>query len=178
MDIQKKIYIGKTAIWTAFLILIVLIAYNLQAGNFKGETGEKGQTIIGPAGHDGQPGLNGRDGINGLNGTDGRDGSNGRNGRDAPVNHPPIITLLDLSGYKNCYVFNLTYSVSDQDDDDLQISVFSGSTENTLMLYVTQFGAGDHTVQCRTHSRTNQWVIVAWDGSDLTQLAETYTVSG
>jgi hypothetical protein len=198
MDRQKKLYIGKVAIWTAFLILIVLIAYNLQAGNFNGKTGAqglKGATVIGPKGDKGDPAHTPILGVdyfikNGINGTNGKDGvgRTGPAGKDAPVDNPPMIVLVDLNGSvthpSKCvynYTFSISVNVSDQDLDALHTKI--SYLDNGVYILVGEYldrdtftASASLLYHSPAQNLTISWLVESWDGTKITNFTQDYTI--
>lgn len=165
-------------------VMIMLIGftgfgYLASTDYFRGEQGPQGiPGIQGPRGYTGPTGQQGLKGDTGQTGTTGAQGPRGASGRDAPVNHPPIITLVNNTGWHNCYTYSLTINITDQDNDDLKI-IFHYSLDNTTWhQHTTRFNTGEHNVEKRLSQNTIYWLVEAWDGTDITTQTYTYTITG
>jgi hypothetical protein len=163
-----------------------------------GSTGPKGDKgDIGPPGINGTSGNgtgigpkgdNGDKGDKGDTGIRGPPGNNGLPGEDAPVNSPPVIELIGLSGYhKKCdgYLFNITVHVSDADDISVHTTISYAEACDPHLGYstwvkVSEFvgnnvdGFGCVSLKC---SKTVYWLVESWDGSDITNQAYQYTIN-
>ena len=198
MDRQKKLYISKVIIWGAFIVLIMALAFNLWAGNFNGKTGAQGppgDMMTGPKGDKGDPGHTPVLGVdyfvhNGINGVNGRDGigRTGPAGKDAPVNNPPSIELVNLTGYYSTgpfcsydVTFCITVFVSDLDFDALHTTI--SYIDEGLFIPIRDYIAQGELVAEVTltfhgmvQPQTIEWIIEAWDGADLNNSVYSYTV--
>jgi hypothetical protein len=137
----------------------------------QGPQGKQG--LQGPPGKDGKNGANGK---NGVNGATGPQGPPGKNGKDAPVNIPPTITLINLTGKHNCYTYTITIDITDPDDTNIQTTFYYSLDNQSWIQCGAQFGTGEHTIKETINQKTIYWIVQAWDGSDLTTQTYTYTI--
>ena len=187
--------------YNVLLVIIVLIALLLSTislgVNFAKEP-EKGEIgPIGPSGKDGKNGINGLNGINGINGTKGDTGSSGSKGetgsqgprgKDCPANQKPIITLKDFNGTRisKCteFTFYINVTITDPDDDNLQIDFYFSEENNTGWIHHKTFFGTDNIYGTiiQFHYpyiilyKTLYVQVIAWDGSDLSLRTYDYTI--
>lgn len=148
---------------------------------FKGDQGLQGiQGSVGPHGSQGIQGIQGEQGEQGEKGDTGpvglrgHTGPSGSSGVSAPVNHPPVIGLLNLS---NCTVgkcgiyFLINVSITDVDADLLHAVIRSRfCTESDWKTAKDVYGFDGYASACVYSSLkkpvTCQWFIEVTDGSD------------
>lgn len=158
------------------LIGFTTLGYLASTDYFKGEQGPQG--IPGPQGPRGYTGPTGPQGPKGDTGATGAQGPRGASGKDAPTNHPPIITLINNTGWHNCYTYSLTINITDQDNDNLKITIYYSLDNITWQHHTNRFNTGEHNVEKRLSQNTIYWMIEAWDGTDITTQTYTYTIIG
>jgi hypothetical protein len=213
MEREREMKNGKIALVVSVVGLIIILlfctgwTYCMQAGYFKGEQGRQGiQGVQGVRGLQGVQGIQGLQGIQGEKGDKGDtglvgprgpagrsgvSGEDGSNGSDAPVNHPSVIELIDLSGYSFCskchreYVFNLTVRVDDLDGDSLHTVVSYRDSNDSLWVayreYTDNGGVYGVSYSFSEYSHSSEphvlfWLVEVWDGSNLVDRCFSYTV--
>ena len=153
---------------------------------FQGERGPQGlQGIQGPKGN---TGATGPQGPKGDTGDKGATGSTGPSGRNAPINKPPQIEIMNLSGYTlstKChteYTYNITVQIHDSDDTTIHTTI-SYREDNTSLWTQKQEYIG-HGVCSTTYSFSDYspenhivyWLVESWDGTDITSEEYNYTL--
>ena len=199
------------AVWAAAIIAIILSLVAIAYGNVnvgpRGLTGQQG--IQGEKGDTGLPGLPGQQGLRGLPGINGSQGPRGATGssgigsvgatgpqglqglpgKDAPVNNPPNITLINLSGHckhscKYEYTFNITVFINDIDNDTVHTTISykesNASGPWTLLSESILLGNCSSSITFTygsSHSpKTLYWLVESWDGSDISIQTYQYTI--
>ena len=190
--------------YNVLLVIIVLIALLLSAislgVNFAKEPEKGEQGIQGIQGVQGEKGINGYQGPIGLkgekgdkgdtgsSGSKGETGSQGPRGKDCPPNQKPIIMLKDFNGIRisKCteFTFYINVTITDPDDDSLQIDFYFSEENNTGWIHhKTFFGTDDiygASIQFRYPYiilyKTLYVQVVVWDGSDLSLRTYDYTI--
>lgn len=142
---------------------------------------------IGPQGNIGPIGPTGNQGIQ---------GEPGKNGTDAPINKPPIVRVITQTGdfirifptiLNNCkYTFGVTVTVEDNDDSSMMIMFYHKLTKNGPYTQGDIFFGGNGEYSSTIvypyenlvpGTLTNYWLIVAWDGADISSAECKYTLS-
>ena len=140
----------------------------------KGDTGSRGST--------------GGTGATGSQGSPGSQGPSGTDGVDAPVNTPPILNcsmngLFYDGGYYEYYTFDLSVNCNDSDGDTVQTTIYYKSCSemdwDELWMTTDLCCNLSKTVKfaCGPESVTLWWMVLGWDGSDLTSWYGNYTVT-
>jgi hypothetical protein len=144
----------------------------------------------------GPVGLKGDKGLVGPAGQNGIQGQPGINGTDAPINKPPIIRVLTQTGdfvrifptiLNNCkYTFGVTVSVMDSDDSNMMIMFYHKLTKNGPYIQGDIFFGGNGEYSSTViypyeniipGTLTNYWLIIAWDGADISSAECKYTLN-
>ena len=187
MDLIKK----GLVVCVLFVMLVLCLQtgalwYLCDSGYFDGEQGPRGlqgdrglqgpqgiQGVPGPQGEKGDKGDTGDRGPRGYTGASGSDGVDGSDGSDAPVNTPPVISLLNLSCVnKKCALsYSISVSVFDADNDSLSVSFYyrTCNTSNWVLLVESGGVSGVYSVSVLLGKGNDcYWRVKADDGSDLT----------
>ena len=148
---------------------------------------------MGPQGLQGEPGMAGVNGTDGTTGAQGPQGIQGIQGLQGPpgeseVNTPPVINITghheyyygnDTEGYH--YVFNITVTTTDIDNDTVQTIIYHRRTPyaswETIQLFFNKNVSNTASYTYTLPAPANQpvyWMILAWDGRDITTLHSNY----
>ena len=186
-EMRKETVLFVAGVIAVILVMgtVVYMSYLIYDGDLKGKDGVQG--IPGVQGKQGVQGIQGEQGRSivgpqgskGDRGSTGSSGSRGPPGKDAPINNPPVISLVNFSGVqKKCsrYDFVLDVNVSDADDTNLSIEFFTSSDGVNFSQSMTQFDSGVHVFQCSSCSHILYVGVVAWDGSDVSNRVFRYSV--
>lgn len=142
----------------------------------------------GETGPQGEQGEQGEQGLQGEQGEQGSPGEDGEDGMDAPINIPSYQDCLLNGSYKwmgvhhDHLIFNLSVSICDPDDDTVVTTVYykEDSEDDWEQLWMTT----DEAFNCSKvfsyysapGSKTLWWLVLSWDGSDLSDWSGNYTV--
>ena len=169
----------------AILIMVALIicgavGYGMAIGMFKGE---KGESIKGDKGNPGYTPIKGIDYFD------------GKDGKDAPINEPPNISLVYMTGeytgilpvfWNHCkYTYGITFKIDDPEDETVRATVYFSENSTGIWNEIGSFFGvdGKHRMlqefkYCVPQGKkTIYWLIEAWDGSDLATEVFSYTIS-
>jgi len=170
----------------ALLLDAGVLYYWQQTDAFVGPQGQRGiqgeQGIQGLQGRPGDPGIKGETGSKGRQGETGPQGPagvDGEDGQDAPINVPPTITLINVTGYHKYYGYkhNLSVLVEDVDDSDLKITFYYAFFNGSWIQHSIVYGGdGNYTVSQYSGHKTMYWLVEVWDGSDISFEQYEYTV--
>jgi len=146
----------------------------------------------GPKGEDGYTPIKG---VDYFNGKDGINGTDGRDGTDVPINQPPSISLVYLTGdyagiipviFNYCkYTYGITFKIDDPEDETTRATVYFSENSTGIWIEIGSFFGIDGKFSILKNfkycvpqgKKTIYWLIEAWDGSDVATKVYSYTIS-
>lgn len=178
--------IEQIALLVAVIALVFAsVGYIVNVGP-QGEQGPQGE--IGPIGEQGPEGSQGLPGEKGEPGETGPEGLPGQDGKDLMPNEPPIIEWSDeesnceitywtSSWRKHTYTFVLNFSVSDPEEDAMEIKVWEQVGDNWNLIdtmiyifddsYLYTYTEVLYIPTCESSELSHTWLIEVRDAKNL-----------